>query len=535
MTGHLELWILGLLVAVAGLVLLANYFRVPYPIFLVIGGLALSLIPAVPNIELPPDLILLIFLPPLLYSSAFFSSTRDLKANLWPISSLAIGLVLLTTFTVAAVGHWVVGLPWAAAFVLGAVVSPTDPVAASTIAGRLGAPRRIVTILEGESLINDGSALVLYQVARGAVVYGTFSLFDTGLEFLLYGAGGVAIGLLVGWVISRVRQRVEDSLVEITISLFTPYAAYVPAEEIGASGVLAAVAAGLYLGWYSPGMTAPLNRLEAFTVWEVLPFLLNSILFILIGLQLPNILGGLSGEYSMMVVLLYALLVSLTVIGTRLVWTFPTAYLPGLLLHRLRRRDYSYPPWRHVAVVGYTGMRGAVSLAAALSIPLTIQDGSAFPERDLILFLTFCVILVTLVPQGLSLPFIIRRLGLEGSEGAEEREEIEARLRVAEAGLEKINELEDEDRVREDMAGRMRDLYEFRRRRFATRLKDQPEDGEEDGSYEERSLAFQNFRRELLGAERAALLQLRNEGRLSDEVRRRVERDLDLEDARLEI
>ncbi len=270
-------------------------------------------------------------------------------------------------------------------------------------------------------------------------------------------------------------------------------------------------------------------------MWEVLPFLLNSVLFILIGLQLPNILGGLSGEYSTTAVLLYALLVCLTVIGTRLLWTFPTAYLPGLLIRRLHRPDYSYPPWRQVAVVGYTGMRGAVSLAAALSIPLTVQDGTAFPGRDLILFLTFCVILVTLVPQGLSLPLLIRRLGLVGAEGTEEREEIEARLRVAEAALQKINELKDEDRVREDMAGRMRDLYEFRRRRFATRLNGQPEDGEEDGDYEERSLAFQNFRRELLGAERAALLQLRNEGRLSDEVRRRVERDLDLEDARLEI
>jgi monovalent cation/hydrogen antiporter len=532
MPGHLELLVFGLLVAVAGLVMLSNVSRVPYPVFLVLGGLVLGLIPIVPDIALPPDLVLLIFLPPLLYSAAFFSSPRDLKANLRPIASLSIGLVLLTTATVAVVAHVAVDIPWGAAFVLGAIVSPTDPVAATAIAGRLGAPRRIVTILEGESLINDGTALVLYRVAVSVVVTGTFSLLDTGLEFALYGAGGVAIGLLVGWVIARVRRWVEDPLVEVTISLFTGYAAYIPAEELSASGVLAAVAAGVYLGWQSPKITAPRNRLQAFEVWEVLPFLLNSVLFVLVGLQLPNILEGISGEYSTTSVLLYAALVGLAVIGTRLLWTFPTTYLPRLLSRRLRERE-PYPSWQEVTVVSYTGMRGAVSLAAALAIPLTISSGAPFPERDLILFLTFCVILVTLVPQGLSLPYLVRRLGLAG-EDTEEHEETEARLRAAEAALEKIDELENEDWVREDTAERMRDLYEYRRRRFAARYAGQAEDGEKDG-YEERSLAYQHFRRELLGAERRALIQLRNQGRLSDETRRRVERDLDLEDARLEI
>jgi monovalent cation/hydrogen antiporter len=512
--------------------MLSNVSRVPYPVFLVLGGLVLGLIPIVPDIALPPDLVLLIFRPPLLYSAAFFSSPRDLKANLRPIASLSIGLVLLTTATVAVVAHVAVDIPWGAAFVLGAIVSPTDPVAATAIAGRLGAPRRIVTILEGESLINDGTALVLYRVAVSVVVTGTFSLLDTGLEFALYGAGGVAIGLLVGWVIARVRRWVEDPLVEVTISLFTGYAAYIPAEELSASGVLAAVAAGVYLGWQSPKITAPRNRLQAFEVWEVLPFLLNSVLFVLVGLQLPNILEGISGEYSTTSVLLYAALVGLAVIGTRLLWTFPTTYLPRLLSRRLRERE-PYPSWQEVTVVSYTGMRGAVSLAAALAIPLTISSGAPFPERDLILFLTFCVILVTLVPQGLSLPYLVRRLGLAG-EDTEEHEETEARLRAAEAALEKIDELENEDWVREDTAERMRDLYEYRRRRFAARYAGQAEDGEKDG-YEERSLAYQHFRRELLGAERTALIQLRNQGRLSDETRRRVERDLDLEDARLEI
>jgi NhaP-type Na+/H+ or K+/H+ antiporter len=404
MTGHLELWVLGLLAAVAGLVMLSNRLGVPHPVFLVLGGLALGLIPIVPEIGLPPDLVLLIFLPPLLYSAAFFSSPRDLKANLRPIASLSIGLVLLTTITVALVAHLVVGLPWAAAFVLGAIVSPT----------------------------------------------------------------------------------------------------------------------------------APRNRLQLFGLWDVLPFLLNSVLFILIGLQLPNILESISGEYAMMSVVLYAALVSLAVIGTRLLWTFPATYLPRYLSRSMRERNPS-PPWQQVAAVAYTGMRGAISLAAALAIPLTVQNGASFPGRDQILFLTFCVILVTLVVQGMSLPLLIRRLGLAEAEGEEEREETEARLRAAEAALAKLDELADEARVREDTTTRMRDLYEYRRRRFAARHSEQSESGEEGDGYEERSLAYQRFRREMLGVERAELLRLRSEGRISDEVRRRVERDLDLEDARLEI
>jgi Na+/H+ antiporter len=329
MTGHLELWVLGLLAAVAGLVMLSNRLGVPYPVFLVLGGLALGLVPVVPMISLPPDLILLIFLPPLLYSAAFFSSPRDLKANLRPIASLSIGLVLLTMITVAVAAHLLVGLPWAAAFVLGAIVSPTDPVAATAVVGHLRAPRQIVTILEGESLINDGTALVLYSVAVSAVVTGSFSLANAGLKFALYGAGGTAIGLVVGWAISHVRRWIADPLVEITVTLFTPYAAYIPAEELGVSGVLAAVAAGLYLGWRNPETTAPRNRLQAFGLWEVLPFLLNSVLFILIGLQLPNILESISGEYTVTSVVLYAAVVSLAVIGTRLLWAFPATYIPA--------------------------------------------------------------------------------------------------------------------------------------------------------------------------------------------------------------
>ncbi len=543
MAEHFELVVFGLLVAVAGLVLLSDVLEVPYPIFLVLGGLALGFIPGVPEVELAPELVLLIFLPPLLYVSAFFSSLRDLKANIRPIGLLSVGLVALTTVVVAGVAHFVVGLSWPVAFVLGAIVSPTDPVAATAIAERLGVPRRIVTVLEGESLINDGTALVLYQMAVRVVMFGAaFSFLELGLRFVVGVAVGVAIGLLAGYVIAAVRRRIENPLVEITISLFTGYAAYLPAEELNtlvgipASGVLAAVTAGIYMGWVSPRLTSPGTRLQAYSLWEILTFMLNSLLFVLIGLQLPAILEGISEDYSPATLALYAAVVCLAVITARFVWIFPATYLPRKVSRRLRERDPS-PPWQNVAVIAYAGMRGAVSLAAALALPLE------FPGRDLVLFLTFCVIFVTLVGQGLTLQPLIRWLDIH-DDGASEKEEIKARLLAAEAALARIDELVEEDWVYEDSAERMRGMYGYRRRRFATRHATATDkrvadfaadlDGD-DEDYETRSEAFQRFRRELLEAEREAVLRLRSEGRIGDEVMRKVERDLDLEDSRLEI
>jgi monovalent cation/hydrogen antiporter len=530
MPEHLGLLIFGLLVAVAVLVMLSRLFKVPYPAFLVIGGLLLSLVPGLPEVELPPELVFVIFLPPLLYVAAFFSSPLDLKANLGPIGLLSIGLVLITAGCVASVAHLALGLPWPAAFVLGVIVAPTDPVAFTSAAGLLGLPRRIVTILEGENLINDGVALTLYRTAVAAAVAGTFSFFDAGLEFVLSGIGGIVVGLLVGWVISYVRRRTEDAYLETTIALFTGYAAYLPAEELGASGVLAVVAAGLYLSWQSPQMTSPRNRLQVFEVLRVMNFLLNSVLFVLIGLQLHTVLGRVS-DRSPLTLVPFVALTSLAVIAIRALWVFPMAYLPRRLSHRLAQRD-PLPSWRELVVVAYGGMRGAISLALALSLPLTTESGASFPERDLIIFLTFGVILVTLVLQGLSLPLLISRLGLEGDE-AEKQEQAEARLRAAEAALSKLAALRNEDWVHQKTAERMRELYEFRRQRFAAWINEQSENGEEEG-YEQRSQAYQRLRRELLAAEREALLKLRGEGRISDEVRRDVERDLDLEEERLE-
>lgn len=543
---HLDLIVFGLLVAVAGLALLANAVKVPYPIFLVIGGLALGLVPGIPKVELSSQLVLLIFLPPLLYVSAFFSSPRDLLANIRSIGLLSVGLVVLTTIIVAGMAHWMAGLSWPVAFVLGAVVSPTDPTAATAIAERLGVPRRIVTILEGESLINDGTGLVLYQMALAVVVGSTFSFLglgffpSLGLNFVVGVVVGVAIGLLVGLVIVAVRRRVEDPLVETTITLLTGYAAYLPAEELNASyipasGVLAAVTAGLYLGWHAPHLTSPNNRLQSFAFWDVLAFILNSLLFILVGLQLPNILGGTSESYSLATLASYAAAVCLAVIAARFLWVFSATYIPRKVSRRFRERDPS-PPWQNVLVVAYSGMRGAVSLAAALAIPVTTVGGNPFPGRDLVIFLAYGVIFGTLVGQGLTLQPLIRWLDLQ-DDGAPEREEVKARLQAAEAALQRIEELADEEWVYGDTAERLRGIYGFRCRRFAA-LHDgstgQNEAGEEE-DLEMRSAAFQRFRRELLGAEREVVLRLRSEGKIGDQAMRRIERDLDLEDSRLEI
>ena len=533
--------ILILLVAVAALATLANRIGLPYSILLVLGGLALGFVEFLPQVELDPEVVFLLFLPPLLYVSAIFTSWRDFRANLRAISLLAVGLVLMTTCVVAAVAHWAVGLPWAAAFVLGAIVSPTDAIAATAVAQRLGVPRRIVTILEGESLVNDATGIVAYRIAVVAVTTGAFSLWQAGLQFVVGAIGGIAVGLAFGWVVVWARRHVSDEPnVQNTISLFTPFAAYLLAEEpshyawealhlqgdFAFSGVLSVVAAGLYLGRKVPYVITSEARLQAYAFWELVAFLLNGLIFALIGLQLSSIVERLSA-FSVAELVLYGGLVSLTVILARFLWVFPATYVPRWVSRSLRERDPSPSP-RAVTVIAWTGMRGVISLAAALALPLTTSTGAPFPGRDLILFLTFSVILATLVVQGLSLPALIRGLGLE-DDGSREREEIEGRIEVAQAALARIEELAAEDWVREDTAERARGLYNYRRSRFAARI-----DGDVDG-IEERSAAFQRFMTELLRAQRSTLLELRNEGRISDEVMHRIERDLDLEESRLEI
>ncbi|MET0811332.1 MAG: Na+/H+ antiporter [Thermoleophilaceae bacterium] len=525
---HFEIFLAALFISVAGLNVLARRISVPYPIPLVIGGVVLGLLPGMPEIELDPDLVLLVFLPPLLYSAAFFSDLRALRYNARPISMGAIGLVLATTGAVAVVAHEVIGTSWALSFALGAIVSPTDPVAATAIMRNVGAPRRIVNLIEGESLVNDATALVAYRVAVAAAVGGTFSAVDAGLEFLLAAAGGVAIGLAVGFVIGEIRRRLEDPVTEITISLLTAYAAFIPADELGLSGVLAAVSAGVYLGWRAPELISPETRLQAFGTWEVLIFLLNATLFILIGLQLPVIVDGLQGTPTGEVVG-YSALVCATVIGMRFLWLFTMPYVIRLLDRRPSQRERRVGIGERI-VFGWSGMRGAVSLAAALALPLETDAGAPLPDRDLILFITFALIFVTVVGQGLTLPALIRRLGVVEDGSELEEEELRARYKAAQAAIERLEELEDEDWARNETLERMKGLYRFRQRRVKTRAGKIEDDGIED-----QSQAYQRVVHEVASAQRAELVLLRNRGEISADVMRMVERELDLEEARLEI
>ncbi len=526
--------VLILLLVVVALAVVAPRLNIPYPILLVLGGLLLGFVPGLPSITLDPNLVFLLFLPPLLYSSAWTTSWRDFRANIRPISLLAIGLVLMTTVVIAAVAHMVIpGMPWAAAFVLGAIISPTDSVAATSIAQRLGVPHRIVTVVEGESLVNDSSGLVAYQFAVAAVVYGTFSLALASLQFVLVSVGGIAVGLAAGWCVLQIHRRMNNTPLEITITMVTPFAIYLIADAIHVSSVLAVVAAGLYLTRRSHILFSAQTREQTIAVWETLAFLFNGLVFILIGLQLRSVLdrlneSGNAAYRSLPNLLLYAVIVSVATIVIRFLWVFPGTYLPRFFSRRLRERD-AYPNWRTVVVIGWTGMRGVVSLAAALALPLTIQNGAAFPARALIIYLTFCVILATLVLQGLSLPFLIRGLKLK-DDGEAKREEVKARQTAADAALARIDELmEQEDEATKSAAEHLRAHYEARAKSTAAIA-----DGTADERIVNKHDAYLNLQRETLKAEQDAVVDLRNRGEINDEVLRRIERELDLEEERLE-
>jgi Na+/H+ antiporter len=525
----LQIVIAALFVSAAGLNALANWLKVPYPVPLVLGGLVLGLVPGIPDVQLNPDLVLLVFLPPLLYSSAFFADLRALRSDARVISLNAVGLVLATAVAVAVIGHQLIGLPWAMSFALGAIVSPTDPAAATAIMRRVGAPRRMVNVLEGESLFNDATALVTYKVAVAAAVGASVSAGHTILEFLVDAGGGIAIGVAVGWAIAEVRKRVSDINTELTISLFSAYGAFIPADQLGVSGVLAVVACGVYLGFRAPEIASPESRMQAYGLWSTLAFLLNAALFILIGLQLPVIVDGLSGRPAGEVIG-YAAAVCGVVIAVRFLWSFIVTWIIRTVDRRpsqIARRA----PWRNRVVGGWAGMRGAVSLAAALALPLHTHAGAPLPGRELIQFITFSLILVTVVGQGLTLPLLIRRLGVVEDGTEEEHEELRARLVIARAALERVDELEAEDWTRDGTVERVRRLYEFRQRRFKIRAgKIEDEDGLEEGS-----LLYQRMMHEIYAAQRHALVGLRNNRQISSEVMRRVERELDLEESRLEV
>jgi monovalent cation/hydrogen antiporter len=515
-----DLQLLGLLAALGGLLALAPVLRLPLPILLVVGGIVLGFVPGLPDVVLAPDVVLVAVLPPLLYSGAFFTSLRDLRANRRPIAFLAFGLVGATMATVGVVAHELIGLPWAVAFTLGAIVAPTDALAATEIASRVGAPRRIVSIIEGESLVNDGTALVLYRSAVAAAIGGSFSLLESSARIVVDVAGGIVVGLAVGYVVRQVRKRLDDPPIEVAIAVLSGYFAYLPAVAIGVSGVLAAVTIGVYMGWHTPELTNERTRLTGDAFWEVLVFLVNALLFGLIGLQLRGILDELSATPTSTLIG-YSLAVSGTVILTRILLLPVVTYVPRWAFRSIREHD-PYPPWQAPVIISWAGIRGAVSLAAALALPGNVH------HHALIVFLAFGVIVATLILQGLTLPALIRVLRVSDDGGAE-REEAKARIRTAEAALARLEELLEDGAVHPRTAERLRGALGFRRDRFLARF----DDGD-DGAIEERSVAYQRVMRDLLAAEHAALLALRNDGVIDDNVMQRVQRDLDLEAARLD-
>jgi monovalent cation/hydrogen antiporter len=515
----------GLLVAIVVLATLASQLRLPYAVLLVLGGLLLGFIPGLPSVALDPEIVLVLFLPPLIYSSAWFTSWREFRANLRPILQLSLVLVLVTTLAIAVVAHAIAGLSWPVAFVLGAVISPTDAVAASATAKQLGLPRRIVTVIEGESMVNDATGLVVYRFAVAAVVTGSFSLWQAGLQFVVASLGGLAIGLVIAWPVAWLHRHLDDAPIEITITLLTPYAAYLLADTLQVSGVLAVLSAGLYLSRQSSRFFSSNTRLQANAVWNVLVFLLNGLLFLLIGLQLRNILAT-SASLSLPTLIWQALLISLAVIVVRIAWVFSATSLPRLIFPRFRARD-PYPGWRQVGMVAWIGMRGGLSLAAALALPLTLTSGVPFPQRELVIFFTFAVILVTLVGQGLSLSPIIRLLGLE-QDGSLQREHELAHLVAARAALSRLDELTTEAWVPEDALVHLRSHYEKKLDTLAPAV---------DGAGDERVAVHapmqQRLQQEVLWAERTAVIGLRDRGRIDDETLRLVERELDLEEQQL--
>ena len=459
-----QLILLLLLLFVTAFAALARKLHTPYPIVLVIAGLLLGFVPGIPRISLEPDLIFLIVLPPLLYSAAWLTSWRDFRKNLLNISMLAFGLVGFTVAAVAWAGPWLFpGFDWRIGFVLGATVATTDPIAATSIAKRIGLPKTIVDLLEGESLINDATGLLALEFATLMVVSGENPTVGAGFLRLAYlSLTAIGTGLVLARIVEWFGHKLDDGPIEIALSILVPYAAYLAAEAIHASGVLAVVVAGLYLGRKSSELFSPGVRIQMHAVWDSLTFVLNGLVFVLIGLQLRSVMAGVR-EMRPGKVILYGALVSIFLIVLRLVWTFPGAYAAYFIRTRLLHQNQERPSARQVFVVGWTGMRGVLALAAALSLPPALADGSAFPHRDLIVFLTFSVIVVTLVFQGLTLSPLIRLLGLAGTDKSK-REEQEARRMVLEATLARLEEIR-----RDDPEG-IGDVYDDLARHYEHRL-----------------------------------------------------------------
>ncbi len=522
--------IFGLLVVVTSLAAIAGKVKIPYPILLVLVGALIGFVPFLPNYELNPDIVFLVFLPPILYSAAWYTSWRDFKEELRPISLLAIGLTLATTTVVGYIAYWLIdGISLPLAFVIGAIVSPPDAVAATSITLGLNLPKKVVTILEGESLINDAIGLVAYRFAVASVVTGSFSLAEATTSFFLVSLGGILIGLLFGLLVARLHKWLfNNPAIETTITILTPFIVYLTAENIHVSGVLAVVTTGLFLTWRAPELFSPQTRLQAFATWDIIIFLLNGFIFLLIGLQLPHIMEKIPG-ISFGRLIAYGIGISLAVILIRIIWVMPVSYLSLLIRNRLHPEKIRKFQWRQVFIVAWTGLRGVVSLAAAMALPLTIASQENFPYRSLILFITCCVIFITLVFQGLALPFIIKFLKVEGDTSIEE-EEIHARLLAAQAALDYLNEVELEGDVSVDMINWLKAKHKARIKQIRTEYHHAEPATTSNIFLPDRYLQIQKA---VIAAERSMVIQLRREGVINDESLRKIEHDLDLEEARL--
>lgn len=518
-SAELLVGLLGVVTILAGV---SSRIGVPAPIPLIVAGVLVSLIPGLPSTHLEPNVVFFVFLPPLVYGAGFNSSPRDLRAQARRIAILAVGLVVATMAAVAVAVHAVVpGFGWPEAFVLGAILAPTDPVAAVAIMQRLRVAPQLSALVEGESLLNDGVGLVLYRVAVGVTVSGVFSFADALGEFAKAAAGGVAVGLAVGWVVGRLRRRISDVPTEIALSLFTPYAAYIAAEAATLSGILSAVTVGLYLGARSGGYFSAAARLEAQAFWRALTFLLESALFLLMGLQFADVANGIEDLAPERVALTVAVVIGVVTL-LRLGWMFTGSPMLRVLIPGRWRGE---PPAMGAGarlVAGWSGMRGAVSLAAALAVPAAVDGGDPFPQRNLIIFVVFCVIVVGIVVQGLSLPALIRRVGVGREHGDDVAEAAQARAAAAQAALSCLDEIGDGD-----AADQLRTLYESRLRHARAPL---DEGGDADREGLER---FMELRERLLRVEREAVIELRERGEISEAALRAVERDLDLQEARL--
>lgn len=519
--------VLLLLIAIAAVGVVAKRSNVPPAILLVLTGVVLALVPGLPAVRLPPELVLLLVLPPLIYTSAVAMSWREFRFNLRPISLLAIGGVLFTTVVAAAATHWLLGFSWPVGFVLGAIVSPPDAVAPLAIARRMQLPKRILVILEGEGLANDATALILYRFAILAVSAGAFSFGRAAGEFALIIVGELLWGVAVGWLMLRLRRWVADAQIEILLSILTPYVAYWPPEHFGGSGVLATVVAGLYVSWNGLSMISAATRLQGIFFWDVLVYMIEGIVFLMTGLQARALVMSF-GTHSLSLLAGSAAIVCFVVVLARFVWVFPATYLPRQLIPSIARKDPA-PPWQWVFVLGFTGVRGIVSLAAALAIPFTTDNGQPFPDRDLILFLTFSVILLTLVGQGVMLPTVIRVLGLANAGERElqtaRTEELSARRHAADAAIERLGRLATERGLSDDLIQGLRTKYGERLSHFERKPK--------QNRNQDQTVAHDEIELLLIAAERERINDLYRQGVLQDEGRRRLERELDLRETSL--